>query len=258
MEKRRIFQSVGLAFLALVLVNAPAAPAEEGKPSTTATYLTLTQTLIRFGSLDIYDDDILDDYALMAECKLFVRFYKDEFTWRKIREGIRETIRRHVVTYPTTLTYDTELQLGRYDFENHLFRFTSKTELRNVNAFSFDSTDTASCNNKRPSILPKSYRMLLDQPIYLAGIPMDASQGKSLLDTLITRKNQDRIVSARFTLRATYVSPFKHVKKLFSDDPGYLHQDPDEGRVRINTRLESLNIYLDPEHQQLLYSYQPW
>ena len=39
------------------------------------------QTLVRFNAIDVNDDVLLDDYALVTDCDLIENFYENDFRW---------------------------------------------------------------------------------------------------------------------------------------------------------------------------------
>lgn len=226
-----------------------------------ASHEAMVNTLIRFGAISIGDDLVIDDYAILNECKLFAKFKTDDFKWQRIREGIRQSIRQNVESYPTSYIYEAELQLDRYDFKEKNFVFKEKATIRNVNAFVIYSTEGKECANKPLSVLPRTYRAVLDQPIYFTGLPLAEKDGEALLNRMRDSGNRDRIVYARFKIRITYISPLKRVasNQASNNDnqPVQLEQDGVVGAVRMDARLDGLDIYEDEAHSRLIFSYQP-
>src|SRR5262249_19708156 len=116
--------------LILVLCALPAQAEDYAKPS----WPNIVRTLVRFKAININDDKLLNDYAMITECDLYKAFYADDFKWNKVLEAIRDSVRQKVATFPTAYQYTAELQLDRYDFKRKEFAFGEKTTLRNINA----------------------------------------------------------------------------------------------------------------------------
>ena len=216
---------------------------------------TLLQTLIRYGAININKDDIIDDYGMIAECKLYKKFYSDDFKWQKIRDGLREIIRKEAETYATGYHYDTKLQLDRYDFKAQLFRFKEQATVKNVNAFTISNGLNEVCEGEKLKVLPAEYRLVLDESLYMPGLPFTETDANALLKRLVDAGNKDRIVSARFNIRVVYVPP---LTKL-GDHKGYTqtNHESHDGTVRLDSRLYSVDMYEDEAMTKLIYSYQP-
>lgn len=243
---------LGLIFAALLLFGQPAGAETYAKP----TYENLLQSLIRMGALNITDDSVIDDYAAITECKLHASFFKDDFKWNRVRQAMRQSIKQNVATYPTGFAYDVELQLDRYDFKEQLFKFKDRATVKNVNAFILFSTEGRDCADKKISVLPKSFRAVLNEPIYFTGLPLTESDAKALLTRLETNGNRDRIVYSRFNLRITYVPPLRRPDNAPAGVLVPLQQEKSDSAVRLDARLDSLEVYEDAEHTKLIYNYQ--
>ena len=243
---------LGLLMVALTLAGQPAVAQNYAKPS----YENLLQTLIRMGALNITDDTVIGDYAVITECKLHATFFKDDFKWNRVRQAMRQSIKQNVATYPTGYAYEAELQLDRYDFKEQLYKFKERATVKNVNVFGLFSTEGRTCAGQKVNVLPNAFRAVLHEPIYFIGIPLTEGDAKGLLARMEAATNRDRIVYARFNLRITYVPPLRRPDNAPKETLVPLQQEKSDSSVRLDARLDSLEIYEDAERSKLIYNYQ--
>jgi hypothetical protein len=240
-------------FILALLFALPAQAQEYAK----ADWPSLVRTLIRFNALNSGDDKILDQYAAITECDLYKQFYKDDFKWNQVRAAIRESIRLNIATFPTAYKYETELQLGRYDFQQKLFMFTDKSTIRNINTFVIYSVQGHPCDGVATPDIPASYRAVLDVPVYFLGIPLAQKDAETLLQQMKDDKNDDRIVYARFNLRIIYIDPLrKDIQTGTSSAAAHYTQSnaPDAQSIRIDVHLDSIDFFEDAARTKLIYS----
>jgi hypothetical protein len=249
-----MIKRVILLCLCLALLVLPAHAEEYAKPD----WPNLLRTLIRFNGISLDDDKTLDEYAIVTECDLYKTLYDDDFKWNQVRVAIRDSIKMNVATFPTSYTYKAELQLDRYDFQNKVFRLTPKTSIHNVNTLWIYQVDGRSCGGSVDvRLLPKSFRAVLDAPIFFDGIPLVQQDAEALLQQMKQDKNSNRIVTALFNMRVVYVTPM-HVSNVIGDIRGYTQNGNDDPRsARLDVRLDSVEFYEDSGMTKLIYKLQP-
>ncbi len=166
----------------------------------------LLRTLIRFGAIDITDNDVIDEYAMTFECKVFARYYEDEFKWRDVRPALRESIRQNVAEWPTSYKYDTKFQLDRYDFKDKMYHIIGDPTRHHVNVFLVYEKDSLPvCGGYKVKILPSSFRLILEESVYFPGIPLSEADAQLLLQHMKEANNPERFVYARFNIRVNQV-----------------------------------------------------
>jgi hypothetical protein len=245
-----MLKKVGL-FLCLAMFALPAGAEDFIKP----TLPDLVRTLVRFKAINLDDDKLLDDYAIITECKLYKAFYGDDFKWDKVRSAIRESIQMNVSTFPTGYSYETRLQLDRYNFEDKLFRFTDKTSVKNVNAFGLYNSAESNCPDVSLKYILKTYRAVLDTPVSIAGLPLEPKDAEMLLQQMRNDKNIDRIIYARFNLRVVYIDQLRDVSQgEISNGSAYSQSNsPDNRATRLDVSLDSAEFYEDVNMTKLVY-----
>lgn len=215
----------------------------------------LVKAFIRFGALDIRDDNVIDDYILTNECKIYNYFRQDDFKWHEVQEATRKAIRQNVEVYPTAFDYDSPMQLDRYDFENKIFRFNAGGN-RSINTFRINMPDYDMCGKSRLKTISYNVSFVLDRSIQFLGIPLDEAQAKDLLKQIEKDQNVDRIVYARFKIKVIYIQP------ILKKDAGpwgkeSYTQNGTESIARVDARLDAIEFYRDKERTKLIIKYVP-
>lgn len=253
---RRSTRLIAVLFsLFFALAAMPAAAGDYVRP----TWPNVLRTMVRFNAIDLEDQAIIDEYAVITECDLYRAFYHDDFKWNQVRQAVRKSVEQNLATFPSTYSYEVKLQLDRYDFNTQLYKFTDKSAIRNVNAFMIYSVEGIPCGSTDIQIMPRNYRAVLASPVYLEGIPLPEKDAKTLLKMMTENKNLDRIVYAKFNLRIVYVEPMRRTTKRIGLETRSIYGQSSvdrPGLLRLDARLDSIEFYADPQMRQLIYQFQ--
>lgn len=246
-------------FCLIALLFIAASPSARADDYAKPTWSSMSRVLARFNALDFSDESLLEEYAIVTECEMYQHFYRDDFQWHKVLETIKASLNQFSVTYPTTYAYDVELQLGRYDFKDRMFRFTEKSKVYNVNTLTlFETTPKACVGERRISYMPSVFRAVLDAPAYIPGLPLSQKDSETLLELMKVDNNPSRIVKARFNLRIAYVEKFRRIP--YSDRAGYYYSQSDKHEhdaAQMDAHLDSVEFYEDAAMKKLIYTYRP-
>jgi len=242
---------IGILLFCL-LAAAPAHADSYTKP----TWPNLVRTLVRFNALNLGDDRLLDEYAIITECDLYKNFYRDDFKWNEVRQAIRQSVKMNIATFPTDYGYVTQLQLGRYDFHENLYRFTDKTTIKNVNSVLIYKVEGSPCDGVEIKLIPVVFRGILDTPFYFEGLPLASKDAEALLKQMKDDNNTDHIVYTSFNLRVVYIEPLRK-GKVNGEDQEYTQAGGDRRTARLDMQLDSIDFYEDPAMTKLIYHYQP-
>lgn len=219
----------------------------------------MARVLARFNALDFSDEKLLEEYAIVTECEMYEHFYSDDFRWHKVLDAIKGSLNQFSMTYPTTYAYDVELQLGRYDFKDKLFRFTDKTNIYNVNTLVlFEASPRACVGNRRIAYIPSVFRAVLDAAVYIPGLPLSQKDSEMLLDLMSKDNNPNRIVKARFNMRINFVEKFHRISNSNNFDYFYSQDEKQENNAaRLDAHLDSVEFFEDAAMRKLIYTYRP-
>lgn len=251
--------------------SSPSPPVDPQHPRTfiVPTWADFLYTLQGMKALDITSsDDLVDEYAQITNCDLYLAFHNNEFKWRRAREGFVKEIREKAESYSADYSYNVILQLNKYDFTNKIFRFPPKGGIENINTFTFsnklnnkpNNKPDQNCDNSGIIYTPSIFRAVLTTPVYVHGIPMSPEEGEYLIQTMDKMGNADRSIYVTFNLHIKYIEklikPF--LKPGDSRPPTYTQSSPlNTNSIRLDASLVSVQFFLDREHKILLYTYTP-
>lgn len=225
------------------------------------TWENLIKTMARFGALDFSDPKLVDDYAIIAECKIYKSFFEDEFKWKDIQPSLVQSIQLNLGSYPLAYQYDVSLKLARYDFKNGLFNFTDKNALKGINTIHLLSSAKHDCGKESVLLLPHTFLAVFPTPSFIEGLPLSETEAKALLFRMENEENTDRRVFVRYRFRIIFIEPFK---KIMLEDAGlekkytyeqYAAKKPGSGIARFDAQIDSIAIYEDEDRTKLLYLY---
>ncbi len=217
----------------------------------------IIQTLLRFGSIDINNDVLIDDYAKIVECDLFSTFKHDDFKWNKIREGLRNKIRSEAVTYPVNFYVLGYISLDRYDFDSRTFRINRDAPLIGVNAFRLAELQGSYCKGNQIKALPLKYVASLEARISISGFIMSESDAQSLLLRLTKSGNNSRQILARSNIKITGVPKLSIDHRLIEhwyDKNTYVGKHKD---AIFEAKLDSIEFFEDQEMRRRIFVYRP-
>jgi hypothetical protein len=224
------------------------------------TWPNLVRTLVRYNAINLTDMTLLDEYAAITDCDLYKAFYHDDFKWHEVQQAMVKSIEINSPTFPIRYRYNVDLQLDRYDFKSQLYHLTEKTTLRNVNMFRLYSVVGSNCGDADVEYMPHTFHAVLDSPFYLDSLPLAEKDAQSLLKLMDADKNFDHIIYASFNIRVTYIQPLRKETTGKGVEMVTHYVQPDAVQlfaVRMDSKLESVNFYEDPQRTKLVYQFQP-
>ena len=239
-------------FLAFFAPVAARADEEYASP----TYQNLVKMLVRFGALNVGDDDVLDEYAMIEECDIYKKYYGNDFEWNKIRTALRQSLRQTVATFPTTIHYAIVSQFGHYDFKAHVYDFTDEASLKGVSSFVLEAKSNARCGSQGTKLIPVVFRVVLDQPVGISGLTLNEADAKALLQAMEQDKNAKHLVYVRFNMKIGGIAPLERKKdgqKLLFDR--MTQPSGNGGIVQVEAGLDSIDFYEDEAATKLVYTY---
>ncbi len=249
----RSFRVIVIALFVLgVFLHAGKAYADGFYPVTPG---NIVKAFIRYGALDIRDNNVVNDYIQTNECKIYNYFQKDDFKWHEVQEAARKAIKQDVEIYPTAFDYDATMQLDRYDFDSKFFRFKSGGDTA-INTFRLNLSDYEICGQAQLKTLPNNVSFVLDRSIQFLGIPLEEEQAKELLRLMEKNNNANRLVYARFKIKIVYIQPILKTEANQWGKEEY-KQGTSSMMARIDSRLETVEFYQDKARTKLIIKYAP-
>lgn len=162
--------------------------------------------------LDAYDNnnnEVIDEYAKLMYCSLYLEKYKSDFEWNNIRRELGNKIRTKREYFRTHYEISGPIYLGRYSFETQDFPFVKDTALVNVGSLTLLTMGRRSalaesrlCGEQdKSSLFPTSYIFILQQPLTLDRIKMPMDEAEKLLKRMDAMHNKERALYMRFRMR---------------------------------------------------------
>ncbi|MCL2469440.1 MAG: DUF4852 domain-containing protein [Alphaproteobacteria bacterium] len=235
----------------------------------------IIKTLIRFGAVDIYDDHIIDIYARLNECDLYLKYFRNEFVWEQIRAKLREIIQRDVKTFPVAYFYDTSLSLDRYDFKNKIYPFINQSANENVNSFVMATNKEDFCVKEKVEGFPTNFRLVLRSPVSVPKLPLTEREGAALFNRLQADENalnhsvskqqgasrrsstiqiEPNRIYVRFNFRVVYIAAIA-MPNVGISDKAKVGQKIVLNTVNFDSQLDSIEFFEDEARTRLLYAH---
>ena len=159
------------------------------------------------GYVDPNNVDQLSQYVMIKDCKLFKDYYRNDFTWNKIKTRIineQKSLQKDVVNHfilPVNFT------ITRYNFKTMAFDLAENSQLKNVNHLQLFKGEPLSCDRnaitRKSDVLPLHYDLTFDTPVSLYRLPMAQNMAQQILPGLPNRPQdalQQRLVYASIYL----------------------------------------------------------
>lgn len=167
-------------------------------------------TSMMLDAFDNNNNEVIDEYAKLMYCQLYLEKFKSDFEWNNIRRELGNKIRTKREYFRTHYEISGPIYLGRYSFETQDFPFVKDTALVNVGSLTLLSmprrapqTDGRPCGDlefKNP-LFPPTYVFILQQPLTLDRIKMPMDEAEKLLKRMDVMNNKERVLYMRFRMR---------------------------------------------------------
>lgn len=199
----------------------PAAKAVEeimAQPYVDVTLENISRTMWAMSAFAITDDKAVDDFLKINECRLYDRYYGNEFEWKKIRETTRQYLDQYRGTFPRRYEYVQPLVLGRYDFSLKGFSvapeslYPPSTRLE-VGAALHARTECEEKNivTRGGDVYPDSVILTMKTPFHLNFVRVNEALAKEYLNMVEDKQvgnSKGRPAYIRFRLRLdNYLGP---------------------------------------------------
>ncbi|MDP9196675.1 MAG: DUF4852 domain-containing protein [Pseudomonadota bacterium] len=248
---RRILVLILCAAWALPAASPVAMAQEQGKKKTAvtesggpfpATPAYLTQMLIRYNTLDLSENTILDSVGMTVWCDVYQRLFTNEFEWQKFREAMRKSFALRHDRLPNSFYYIAKVRLDRYNPVRGAFEFPDRSILGFSELVLYD-TQELSCGQARTRVLPVRYIASLRPPFKMPNLPVPAARARQTVENMLRDNNLDRYAWLRFTVEIADVMSF-------STDEG-----SGEITVMLDARIPRMDFFDNEEGTRLVETY---
>jgi len=221
-----------------------------------ATPENLSKSYIKLSGVDLNDEALVDDFASVNLCEMFIQYHDDEFAWRDARKAIRRHIERNMEKYPEYMAFDSKVSFDKYDFGIQAFRLAEGSKFSRTGKFGIGTRlETACMGRGGLTRIPTKYNIRLSNPITLDAIPMKEERAYRFLNDLKAEKNKGRTVYITFFIRINDFSANNALGSATTTGEPLKNEVVTVADARAT--LVTLRFYEDEERTRLLYEYQP-
>lgn len=213
----------------------------------------MSKLMWQMGVLDLSDNIAIDNYLMINECELFLRYYNNDIEWEKIREAAREMLNNTMQTFPTKFEILVPIKLDRYNPEKQYFELEETSKMVNVRRLDIRMNQKREvCNERGREIrgYPRSIILTLNRPFSFSRVPV----GKALAELYI---EEARIAYENVPLKLQPQlyerTAFMRAKVNITSFKEAIQGRQGEMQAVVIGQLEGVEIYADVHKEKLMY-----
>lgn len=212
----------------------------------------LSQLYWAVGMHDLQDDLAIDNYLMINECEMYLRYYHSDFEWERIQDAARESITANMANFPRKFEAILPIQFDRYDMEREVFELKEDSVINSMVRVELLTNSIGSVCDKRGEIqgYPRNIILVLNRPFSLSEVPVrrdiaelylrEARQRFDRLPLNIQQRAYERTAFLR--LKVT----MQRFHDVVSSRSGYL-------RAVIYGQVDGWEVYADEHKERPLY-----
>ncbi len=221
----------------------------------TPTLENLSRLYWSIGKLDIDNDEHINNYLVINECELYLRYFHNDFEWKKIQDATRDHILKTMGKFYTTVEILSPIYLERYNSEKEYFELTEDSKIvgtrrldfaQNIRAHKELCTVTGNIDG-----YPDNMIIILSRPFVLEKVPVKRElaqlyleDAKRFYESLPPRLQMQRYERMAFLRLKVKVTQYKNTITVIRG----------EKRAVVFGQLEGYEIYADQDKMKPLYS----
>lgn len=252
-----VMLSMGLTF------SKPVHASDIGQGFAQVTFRDLAVTLMAIKSPNL-ENRIVDKYAQVFHCHLYLEKYQNDFEWARVRDAIRKKIAKASERIRRHYEFLGVIEIERYDFERQMFPLTERTMMTNVGALVFydlgsdaietpcgsvsdiiaKTQGTVALQMEQPS-LPTTYVLQTAIPITITNIEMAPKDAEQLVQAMQRVGGKfNRTLYLRFRMR---LETFGGIRMSSSKAIG-----------QMTGEISAVDMFLDKEKKYYITTINNW
>lgn len=213
----------------------------------------MSKLMWQMGILDLSDNVAIDNYLLINECELYLRFYNNDIEWEKIREATREHLNQNMMKFSTKFEILVPISLNRYNPEKQYFELEEESKMINVRRLDINMNNRKqSCNEKGREIrgYPRNIILTLNRPFSFTRVPVSKA-----LAELYIEEARIQYENVPLKLQNEYYErmAFMRAKVNITSFKEAIQGRHGEMQAVVIGQLDGVEIYADVEKQKLMY-----
>ncbi len=217
------------------------------------TYKNLSKLYWALATLDLRDDDAIDNFLRINECDLFVKSYHNDIEWVEIRDAARAHIQKDIATFPRFFEAIIPISLGRYDPVNEEFILDESSQRRGskkLEVITNVKSDICGSAGREIEGYPLNAILLLSRPLTLLKIPVKQELAAIYLEEAAREyENLPLDLQLHRYRRIAYL----RVKLKVVQYKGLALSSDQSLRAVVFAKIDGIEIYADPELMKLMY-----
>ena len=213
----------------------------------------ISKLMWQLGVLDLSDNIAIDNYLLINECDLFLRFFNNDIEWEKIREATREHLNHNMTTFPTKFEILVPIKLDRYNPDKEYFELEESSKMMNVRRLEVRMNQKREvCNEKGREIrgYPRNMILTLNRPFSFTRVPVSKALAELYIEEArLVYENMPLKLQPQFYERIAFMRAKVNITSFREAIQG---RQGDMQAVVIG-QLEGVEIYADVQKQKLMY-----
>lgn len=116
----------------------------------TTSYSNVIKLMWKMGVFKVDNKSDIESYIKISECNLYLKYFKDDFEWRKIQTATKSYLEKYSPEFSNFFEIVQPLKIDRYDFDLKGFTLDPPNELVSVSAlqmYSMQGAPTTECGN---------------------------------------------------------------------------------------------------------------
>lgn len=213
----------------------------------------LSKLMWHLGVLDLSDSVAVDNYLLINECEMFLRFYNNDIEWEKIRNATRIHLRDKMAKFPNKFEILVPMFMDRYNIEKQYFDLHNNSKMVNVRRLDIHMGNRKELCNERGSEIrgyPRNIILTLNRPFSFTRIPVNRQLAQMYIE-------ESKIAYSNLPLKMqnfNYQRPiFMRAKVSITSMKEVLQGRQGGAQAVLIGQLDGVEIFADVEMQKLLY-----
>lgn len=208
-----------------------------------ATIENLSKAYWGIGKFSLDDNDAIDGFLAINECRIYREYRYDDFAWADIRRSIRRYIEQSAGTFPTHISFIVPIKFQEYSHEKQSFIVEKESELDRIRHFVIFSPDQEDiCGRDEILGYPGALILNVKRPLYMREIRVPPDIAQEYLNYL---KEKGELGKTRQAYMRVKISLLRYWETRQSSETGMM--------ASVLGAIDGIEIYGDPDTTMLLY-----
>ena len=205
-------------------------------------------------TLDIENNEAVDNFLKINECEIYEEYYEDDFEWKRVRDAAKKMLNQNKADFPDKFKFILPVDLGRYDLEKKGFPLVSETafvDLRRVEMGGGDNQKDICGTTLDIDYYPRNIVLALSNPFNFDFLQIDEHVAQAFI---IRRKYEKAETGNELRLRHYKRPVFARLRVHLTSYQGQTRGRDNNSLAVMFGRIEGIDFFEDPYEKKLLKS----